>query len=519
MRRLLPADFLPFRAPATFATVGGARVAQKTGVEAGSLTQPMFLFVLLVSASYWYCLPVASQTIVRYSEFRGYDVLLAALILLLLLHYRERLANYFRIEGPGRRIYLFSLWATATYPVTIIISFLGHRASWSLVTLIFLFHLWGFALLFATIRIFVTSRRQCLLLLDTFLILGALEAGIICLQALGFLPRFWSDLYAAYGQMSFSGTLGPNRTMPGHAMVLVLAVAMSYGRNFRVVGVKRVFLAIAGALLSIAAVAFSASRTSWTVCAVLLIFTLVGRRPHAGLLAFVMIVAVATFALLPESAERRISEIYRWRVSSKLDARRATVIQEESDTAISTLEKLDGRRVELWTDGIAALIERPHLIPFGGGFNNYRYTVGVGVSAHNLYITLIGEVGLIGLFLYLSWLRGLWRESSMRIAKVRKWNKSRRSFVSTEMQSVVVAFMVSLLAGEILYPYRPAFTIMGMFLFVSAVLNHRALVYGDSPQNKRSSRKGIKARTKPVRERGSTLGLGTFAAEPLLAKE
>jgi O-antigen ligase len=255
------------------------------------------------------------------------------------------------------------------------------------------------------------------------------------------------------------------------------------------------------------------------VCAVLVIFTLVGRRPHAGLLAFVMIVAVATFALLPESAERRIAEIYKWRVSSKLDARSATVIQEESDSPVSTLEKLDGRRVELWTDGIAALIERPHLIPFGGGFNNYRYTVEVGVSAHNLYITLIGEVGLIGLFLYLKWLRGLWRESSIRIARVRKLGKSRITFVPTEMQSVLVAFTVSLLAGEILYPYRPAFTIMGMFLFVSAVLNHRALVYSHARQKKRSSHRAAKARTRPVRERDSALRPGAFAGEPLFARE
>jgi O-antigen ligase len=482
----------PFPPRAVYRPTFGTQFAARA--NAASLRRPMFLFLILVSLSYWYCLPIATQSLIRYSEFRGYDILLIGLIATLLFKYRARLGKFFRQEGSGRWIFRFSLWATATFIVTIVSSIVGDRVSWAFVTLIFLFHLWGFVLVFAAIRIFVKTRAQCYLLLDTFLVCALIEAGIISLQGLGFLPRFWSDLYAGYGAMAFSGTLGPNRTMPGHAMVLAIGVAFSYGRNFRTVGWKRGMLALGTAAFALVALGMTASRTAWAACIVFAVFSVIGRRPQPALIAFVMLVAVTVFSIVPETAEQRISEIYQWRVASKL-ATPGSVENEEAEGAVSTIEKLDPRRVELWTEGVRAIIARPYLIPFGGGFNNYRYSVAEGVSAHNLYITLIGEVGLIGLLLYLGWLRGIWRESSSLTRTARKLKKrGAKVFLPVDMQALLIAFMVSLLAGEILYPYRPAFTFLGMFLFVCAVLNHRSLVLGDDQPEMRSQRHSARGR-------------------------
>jgi hypothetical protein len=96
---------------------------------------------------------------------------------------------------------------------------------------------------------------------------------------------------------------------------------------------------------------------------------------------------------------------------------------------------------------------------------------------------------VIGLFLYLCWLRGIWRESSLLITSATKLKKrGAKVFLPVEMQTLLVAFMVSLLAGEILYPYRPSFTCMGMFLFLCAVLNHPALVWGDAARPRLKTR-------------------------------
>jgi O-antigen ligase len=453
--------------------------------KAESLRRPMFVLLTLTSVSYWYCLPIVTQSLVAYSEFRGYDFLLATLMGALIVKYPKALRKVFRSDPSGRWIFRFTLWATATYPITALISLAAGRASWIGVSLITLFHLWGFLMLFAAIRLFVNTRRQCLMLLDVFLVVGALEAGLICLQGLGFVPRLWSELYDSYGAMAFSGTLGPNRTMPGHAMVLLLGVAFAYGRNLSTIGVTRAVLAAMAAVLAVVALGMTASRTSWFCFGVLLVLTVIGRRPQFSLIAFVLATSAVVMAFIPATAEKRIAEIYEWRVGAKLEAAKEDTEYEPGP--ISTMKKLDHRRVVLWTDGIQAILERPWLIPFGGGFNNYRYTVQVGVSAHNLYITLIGEVGLVGLFFYLRWLYSIWRESS-RLIKGANRLKSRRPrdkvFFPFEMQTLLLAFMVSLLAGEILYPYRPAFACLGMFLFVCAVLNHGSLVLGDHYQNR-----------------------------------
>jgi O-antigen ligase len=124
------------------------------------------------------------------------------------------------------------------------------------------------------------------------------------------------------------------------------------------------------------------------------------------------------------------------------------------------------------------LIERPWLIPFGGGFNNYQQ-VSDGPSAHNIYITLVTECGIIGLYLYMMWLIWIWRETSRATTWAKKAKRQARpAFVPSDVKPLLVAMVVSLFAGEIVYPYRPCFSFMGVFLFLVAVLNHRALVSG-----------------------------------------
>src|SRR4030095_10186607 len=79
----------------------------------------MSVLLLAVSVSYWYCLPVMTQSLFSYNELRGYDFLLGILILVLLGRYRKELSLFFKQDLPGRWLLRFSLWATATFPVTV----------------------------------------------------------------------------------------------------------------------------------------------------------------------------------------------------------------------------------------------------------------------------------------------------------------------------------------------------------------------------------------------------------------
>jgi hypothetical protein len=139
----------------------------------------MFVFVLIISVSYWYCLPVTTQSIIRYSEFRGYDFLLLLLAIVLVFKYWHKLRLFFRHDKPGRWILRFSIWASITFIMTIVHTLMYRPTFYILMTFVMLFHLWGFVLAYAAVRIFVTERRQCFVLLDVFLVAGLIEA-LIC---------------------------------------------------------------------------------------------------------------------------------------------------------------------------------------------------------------------------------------------------------------------------------------------------------------------------------------------------
>jgi O-antigen ligase len=435
----------------------------------------MFVFVLMISVSYWYCLPVTTQSIIMYSEFRGYDFLLMLLTIVLVFKYWQKLKLFFRHDKPGQWILRFSIWASITFIMTIVHILMYRQTFYILMTFVMLFHLWGFVLAYAAVRIFVTERRQCFALLDAFLVAGLIEALIITFQGTRILPLFWSEAYQlAYGADAFSGTLGPNRQLPGHTMILVFAVATGYWRNAGTVGIPRLVLAAAAALSSLTALGLSGSRTAWVSFVVFCAVVLIGRRPQLGMIVFVLVIGLGAVWFLPDQVGVRVNEVYQDRFVSKL-AR-----AEEDADALEKFQQVDAGRYKDWVGGLNGLIARPWLIPFGGGFNNYRSLIWVDISAHNIYITLIVETGLVGLFLYLMWLKSIARESQKLMALSRKRKKPDKAvFMGVEMRALLVALMVSLFAGEILYPYRPAFAFLGMFLFLAAVMNHPLLVFGN----------------------------------------
>jgi O-antigen ligase len=437
----------------------------------------MFIFLVILSVSYWYCLPLVTQSFFGYNEFRGYDFLFLILIVLMLSRHRKRVLQFFQQDKPGRWVYRFCLWATATFPLTIVISISNGKPMWVLVTFIFLFHLWGFVFGYAAFRIFVKTRSQCFLLLDVFLIVGVLEALTICFQGVGALPLFWGELYNSYGARAFSATLGPNRAMPGHVMILVLVIASAYWRNAKVMGMRRLILASVAGLTALAALGLTGSRTAWTTFAVFCLVSLFQQRIQVGGIVFVLIVTLGMSVLLPDSIRDQITDTYNWRVSAGLSK------VDEDSGSLEKFQAIDAGRYDLWSEGMVTLIQRPWLIPFGGGFNNY-HQVGDGSSAHNMYITLVTEVGIVGLFFYLMWLRCIWAESSALLKLGRK-GKRKLAFYPFEIKPLLIAMAVSLFAGEMLYPYRPCFAFMGMFLFLCAIMNHRAMVYGRQPSRLR----------------------------------
>ena len=147
-----------------------------------------------------------------------------------------------------------------------------------------------------------------------------------------------------------------------------------------------------------------------------------------------------------------VTDVFEGRVVNKISD--PTLI---SDGDVEQLyEDLGAGRKNLSLMYIDYLLENLYVVPFGSGFNNF---ILVGNSAHNIYLTLINEVGLLGLYFYVRWLLSYFG------LKFRRFH-----YLGITLKGLVLAMMVTLLFGEHLYIYRPIFAILGLFLFATAVL-------------------------------------------------
>ena len=201
--------------------------------------------------------------------------------------------------------------------------------------------------------------------------------------------------------------------------------------------------------------------------------TVLGDKSGAILKVFLLLLVPAVIMFAPGSLEDRINAIFDKRMSSRLEVETGT-------DAVSRFQAVDAGRYVIWKRSAERIIqERPWVIPFGGGINSFWINIQVDSTAHNAYLTLIAEVGVLGLFLYLRWLWTSWREAN-RLSRNTRGARGRGSsrFSPSDMKALILAMAVSLFAGEIVSPVRPAFTFMGMLLFVYGVLTHPALVFG-----------------------------------------
>ena len=141
------------------------------------------------------------------------------------------------------------------------------------------------------------------------------------------------------------------------------------------------------------------------------------------------------------------------------------VVNKVSDPRLFTGESLDvadlyedlgAGRKQLSTRYFFYLLENPLIIPLGIGLNNRLL---IQFSAHNIYLSLINEVGLVGLFLYFKW-----------ISNYLFLQFGRAKSLKTALTGLVLAMMVTLFFGEHLYIYRSLFTILGYFLLIVVML-------------------------------------------------
>ena len=420
--------------------------------------------VYLTIFGYWYNLPVISTTIFGgYNEFRLYDLTFAILIVKLLTSgcYHEVLKSI-KLNRAMKYLLRFSQWSSIMVVPTIIYALITSNFIYVGMTIIFIYHLWGFLLFVAFVNTYYGGERLEKLL-RWFLILSTAHLFLYYAQITGIVGHLWNERYIeSYGEMAYSGTLGPNRVTPG--MMTLLGSVISIFTLYRMPALKYTqALAIVNLILAIPAIVMIGSRTTFVTLVIFLLIYLIFYKKTLIPLSFIIVpalISIYSLILNPEQKERIKSNV-------EYNRDKLTRGKEIDDlTIVEGYYNIGDGRWEILTRYVPFLLDNPQIIPFGSGFNNRMYAYSTkAASPHNVYLSLINEVGLVGLFLYVSWLVSY-------LGFVRKYRKENYRHEGLGiMVSLSVAMLISLLAGEHLYVYRPCFAIMGTFLFVMTAIS------------------------------------------------
>lgn len=406
------------------------------------------LFLLIVS--YFYNLPVVKYSLTGNNEFRLYDVVGLVILGTYIKYFKAINLEINRIVF-FKKFRKFAVYCAIMITATLIFSIFRNKIVWFIQTCLYLYHMWvfflGAFLIYCSINT-VKKYKRFVYLISTLVIL---EGLLVLLQQLQIVPFLWSREYAISYHSFLSGTLGPNKIVLGMTML----IAVSFLISVLFLKPLKIFRPYIYAAIGIAfiVILLSGSRTTYVAGIVFLTYFLFR---NMGRIVQISFYAVIGFLILlytnPEIIEL-IDNTIQGRIVNKIKG------PEDINTVedfTGVYEDLGAGRNYLHKQYVIYLAENPYIIPFGIGLNNRLM---IGFSAHNQYLSLINEVGLIGLYFFLSWLLSY-------ITIVKKALPS----VRASLNGLIFAMIVSLYFGEHLYIYRPLFALLGLFLLMSACI-------------------------------------------------
>jgi len=420
---------------------------------AQQLRKNKFLKILLYLTlfGYFYNLGIVEFNITGDNPIRIYDFTGFFLILYFFRHFKY--FRFFSISVPYIKwLYYFILWSFFMMFFTLIYYLIIKGNIIHVIqTLIYFFHMLVYFIVYILFLHILSNPIEYKRFLYFFFFLVIAEGILIILQYFGIVDFLWGQrrwlMYRGY----LSGTLGPNRIVVGMTMFMSFVVSFTL-MSKNIVKINRFILASAMALSAVLVIS-SGSRTSYIAFLVYLIYILL----FAPGKTFKNLIWLSVLLMLMSWYYRDIInkalETFEQRVTNKVSYE--TV--EEKDI-IQLYDELGSGRLDLTLHYIDILIKNPYAIPFGTGFNNRMLH---RTSAHNMYLNVIKELGLVGFFLYFAWLY-----SYLFVRKKRK----ELNIYKTSLHGLTLAMAVTLFFGEHLYIFRPLYALWGLFLFVTAVL-------------------------------------------------
>ncbi|WP_310556195.1 O-antigen ligase family protein [Flavobacterium sp.] len=410
----------------------------------------LYLSTLAIILSYFYNLPIVKYSIIGDNEFRLYDIVG---VFLLMFHFKYNVI----LKGVLAKIQIFRWfwnlfkWASTTLIITLFVSIYNDKIMFFVQTLLYLFHLYVFFISGVFVYILCLKKKRGEKYITWLFQLSIVTSLVVIFQNFELIPFLWSDSYKKSYSGFLSGTLGPNKIVLGMTFlyIFIFSTSVVLERRIKV----NFFLTAFTILLSFYALVISGSRTSYVGFFVFIGFF--AYHSFGKFLSYLLVFASLFFVVLLindklyETAERVIDG----RVIKKVK----NIDDFENANVGNLYEDLGSGRKSLSKRNAYFLLENPIVLPFGMGFNN-RLIVVAGDTAHNMYLQVIKELGLVGFFLYFGWL--------LQYLLVNL--KVSRGF-SIGLKGLIISVLVTAFFGEQLYIYRALFGLLGLFCVITSL--------------------------------------------------
>lgn len=417
------------------------------------LFKPLYikLTVLAMIASYFYNLPVVKYNIQGDNELRLFDI--AGLFLLYIVYSNSTLILfYIKTKSYLKTLNTFMLWCGFTLVFTALFSVFMERSLWFVKSVLYYYHFIIFFYTGVLVAMYLRERKHYSRVASIVLILSIAEAVLVFLQHYNIVPFLWNDVYKESYSGFLSGALGPNKICLGMTMFLslVFSIGLFLQKQLKV---NRI-LVITCLITSLAVIGVSGSRTTYLALIVFSCYIFIMKTRKFLALSILLSIAVIIAFFLNLELIETITLTIENRVLNKVSG--PEDFKSNNIDVGQLYVDLGAGRDQLVILYLEYIAKNPYVIPIGIGLNNRLL---ITSSAHNIYLSLINEVGIVGLFFYLKWLTSY---LYLKFGKV--------SSLKLVLNGMVVAMLVTLYFGEHLYIYRSVFTILGYFILITILL-------------------------------------------------
>jgi len=409
-----------------------------------------FLFITLqiMIFSYFYNLGIVEFSFLGENPIRIYD--LTGIVLLYTFFLNYRFVYHFLISLPFLKwFWYFAVYAFITLIIFTIPYCLSELDVFRIIqSFIYFFHLLIFFLGGFFVLILSFNKKYLKSFIFTILFLSISEAILVILQNFGIVEYLWSEKiknsYAGFN----TGTLGPNKITLGITMLLAFSLSASFFFEKKI-KINSILLIIT-LVLSLYVVLLSGSRTSYVGLIIFSAFYFIQKPTKLLITTFILGIALLLIQKYNFEMLNKIDKTFESRIENKI------IIEDDENVVFGLYDDLGAGRLQLATSFLENLKDKYYFIPLGSGFNNRML---FSTSPHNMYLTLIRDVGLLGFYFYVSWL------FSFFFIK----NENYKSLI-IGVKAIALAMIVTLFFGEHLYIFRPLYGLLGLFFIITSLI-------------------------------------------------